>query len=104
MSYITFRFSLKSCVGKSQLSKGGVCSLVTFQESGEIVKLWQNPTRFTPDSRKVLPSSLVILEHELKSKRCTIVHTLICTKETKILKPESIDMVIFNIQPQTYVQ
>jgi hypothetical protein len=25
---------------------------VTFQESGEIVKLWQNPTRFTPDSRE----------------------------------------------------
>jgi hypothetical protein len=66
---------------------------VTFQESGEIVKLWQNPTRFTQIEKSIYVFGDFGTRSEEHRK---YIHNF-CTIEDKILKPESIDMVIFNV-------
>ncbi len=96
---------------------------MTFQESGEIVKLWQNPTRFTQIEKSIY---VVFGDFRKRSKEHGKFTYLYVSDDIKgslynlysfyfesifpfinitySQKPKSINVLISNIQPQTYVQ
>ncbi len=70
---------------------------MTFQESGEIAKLWQ----IQHDLPQIVEKSISVVFGDFgtrsEEQNMYNVHSIICTIETKILTSESSDMVIFNI-------